>query len=38
LGASGLTFNEDAVIQVFSPHAAGKSVMFLMALGKRAKN
>lgn len=38
LGASGLTFYEDAVIQVFSPHAAGKSVMFLMALGKRAKN
>ena len=37
LGASGLTFYEDAVTQVFSPHAAGKSVMFLMALGKRAK-
>ena len=37
LGASGRTFYEDAVTQLFSPHAAGKSVMFLMALGRRAK-
>jgi len=33
LGATGLTFFDDDVIRFFSPHAAGKSVMFLMALG-----
>jgi len=33
LGASGLTFFDDDVIRFFSPHAAGKSVMFLMAVG-----
>ncbi|MGE3538044.1 MAG: SagB family peptide dehydrogenase [Candidatus Tectimicrobiota bacterium] len=33
LGASGLTFFDDEVIEFFSPHAAGKSVMFLLALG-----
>jgi len=33
LGASGLTFFDDEVIEFFSPHAAGKSVMFLTALG-----
>ena len=32
-GASGLTFYDDEVIDFFSPHAAGKSVMFLIALG-----
>ncbi len=32
-GASGLTFFDDEVTQFFSPHAAGKSVMFLVALG-----
>jgi SagB-type dehydrogenase family enzyme len=37
LGASGLTFFDDDVVDFFSPHAAGKSVMFLMALGKSAK-
>ncbi|MDP2604441.1 MAG: hypothetical protein Q8S00_17920 [Deltaproteobacteria bacterium] len=37
LGASGLTFFDDDVIEFFSPHAAGKSVMFLIALGKSAK-
>ena len=37
LGASGLTFFDDDVTEFFSPHAAGKSVMFLMALGKSAK-
>jgi SagB-type dehydrogenase family enzyme len=34
LGASGLTFFDDDVTEFFSPHAAGKSVMFLIALGK----
>jgi SagB-type dehydrogenase family enzyme len=37
LGASGLTFFDDDVTRFFSPHAAGKSVMFLVALGKSAK-
>jgi SagB-type dehydrogenase family enzyme len=32
-GATGLTFFDDEVIEFFSPHAAGKSVMFLVALG-----
>ncbi|TFH46235.1 MAG: hypothetical protein E4H01_10315 [Lysobacterales bacterium] len=32
-GASGLTFFDDEVTDFFSPHAAGKSVMFLIALG-----
>ena len=32
-GASGLTFFDDDVTNFFSPHAAGKSVMFLIALG-----
>jgi SagB-type dehydrogenase family enzyme len=38
LGASGLTFFDDDVTEFFSPHAAGKSVMFLMAVGKGQKN
>ncbi len=33
LGASGLTFFDDDVTAFFSPHAAGKSVMFLVAVG-----
>lgn len=37
LGASGLTFFDDDATEFFSPHAAGKSVMFLIALGKSAK-
>jgi SagB-type dehydrogenase family enzyme len=37
LGASGLTFFDDAVTDFFSPHARGKSVMFLIALGKKRK-
>jgi SagB-type dehydrogenase family enzyme len=32
-GATGLTFFDDDVIDFFSPHAAEKSVMFLLALG-----
>jgi hypothetical protein len=37
LGATGLTFYDDEVTAFFSPHAAGKSVMFLMALGQPAR-
>ena len=37
LGATGLTFFDEEVTQFFSPHAAGKSVMFLMALGRSAR-
>lgn len=37
LGASGLTFFDDDVTAFFSPHGAGKSVMFLIALGKSLK-
>jgi SagB-type dehydrogenase family enzyme len=36
LGATGLTFFDDDVTEFFSPHAAGKSVMFLVAAGARA--
>jgi SagB-type dehydrogenase family enzyme len=32
-GGSGLTFFDDEVTEFFSPHAAGKSVLFLVALG-----
>jgi SagB-type dehydrogenase family enzyme len=34
LGATGLTFFDDDVTNFFSPHAAGKSAIFLVALGK----
>lgn len=37
LGATGLTFYDDEVTGFFSPHAAGKSVMFLVALGRSAR-
>jgi len=37
LGATGLTFFDDDVTRFFSPHAEGKSVMFLIALGHRAR-
>ncbi len=33
LGASGLTFYDDEVTGFFSPHAAGKSAMFVAPLG-----
>ena len=33
LGATGLTFYDDQVTAFFSPHAEGKSVMFLIAIG-----
>ena len=34
LGASGLTFFDDEVIEFFSPHAKDKSAIFLLAIGK----
>jgi SagB-type dehydrogenase family enzyme len=37
LGATGLTFFDDDVVRFFSPHAAGKSVMFLDAVGHPAR-
>ncbi len=37
LGATGLTFYDDDVTSFFSPHAKGKSAIFLMALGKSVK-
>jgi SagB-type dehydrogenase family enzyme len=33
-GATGLTFLDDEVTEFFSPHARGKSVLFLTALGR----
>jgi SagB-type dehydrogenase family enzyme len=36
-GATGLTFFDDDVTAFFSPHAADKSVMFLIALGYTAR-
>ncbi len=36
-GATGLTFLDDEVTEFFSPHAEGKSVMFLTALGRSAR-
>ena len=35
-GASGLTFYDDAVTEFFSPHAEGKSTMFVLPLGRKA--
>jgi SagB-type dehydrogenase family enzyme len=37
LGASGLTFYDDDVTEFFSPHAQGKSTIFLVAVGVPAK-
>jgi SagB-type dehydrogenase family enzyme len=37
LGATGLTFFDDDVTSFFSPDAAGKSVMFLTAVGRPAR-
>jgi SagB-type dehydrogenase family enzyme len=37
LGATGLTFFDDDVTRFFSPHAASKSAIFLVALGHSAK-
>jgi hypothetical protein len=33
-----MTFYDDDVTEFFSPHAAGKSLMFLVALGKTHSN
>ncbi|MDE1770823.1 MAG: SagB/ThcOx family dehydrogenase, partial [Thaumarchaeota archaeon] len=38
LGASGLTFYDDAVTSFFSPHAVNKETMFLIAIGKKEKD
>jgi SagB-type dehydrogenase family enzyme len=38
LGATGLTFFDDDVTRFFSPHAEGKSAVFLVALGHSAKH
>jgi SagB-type dehydrogenase family enzyme len=38
LGATGLTFYDDDVIRFFSPHAEGKSTIFLVAVGNSAKH
>ncbi len=37
LGATGLTFFDDDVVDFFSPHATGKSAIFLVAVGKGRK-
>jgi SagB-type dehydrogenase family enzyme len=37
LGATGLTLYDDDVTDFFSPHARGKSAMFLIALGHPAR-
>ena len=37
LGATGLTFLDDDVINFFSPHAKDKSAIFLLAIGKPLK-
>jgi len=37
LGATGLTFYDDDVTRFFSPHGAGKSAIFLVAVGHSAK-
>ena len=36
-GATGLTFLDDEVTEFFSPHAEGKSVLFLTALGRSVR-
>ena len=38
LGATGLTFYDDDVIEFFSPHAENKSAIFLVAVGNSAKS
>lgn len=37
IGATGLTFHDDDVTNFFSPHAVGKSAIFLVAVGIPAK-
>jgi SagB-type dehydrogenase family enzyme len=38
LGATGLTFFDDDVTRFFAPHAAERSVMFHMAVGRRGRS
>ena len=38
IGATGLTFFDDDVVRFFSPHAEGKSAIFLVAVGHSAKH
>lgn len=38
LGASGLTFFDDEATDFFAPHAAGKSAIFVVALGHTASD
>jgi SagB-type dehydrogenase family enzyme len=38
LGATGLTFYDDDVTRFFSPHAEGKSAIFLVAVGNSVKH
>lgn len=38
LGATGLTFFDDDVVRFLSPHAEGKSTIFLVAVGHSAKH
>jgi SagB-type dehydrogenase family enzyme len=37
-GASGLTFYDGAVVDFFSPHAAGKDALFVTALGRSVRS
>ncbi len=37
LGATGLTFFDDDVVNFFSPHAKGRSAIFLLAIGQPLK-
>lgn len=37
LGATGLTFYDDDVVEFFMPHSASKSAIFLVAIGKSAR-
>ncbi|MFQ6012903.1 MAG: SagB/ThcOx family dehydrogenase [Thermoplasmata archaeon] len=37
LGATGLTFYDDEIVDFFSPHAAGKDAIFMVALGRAVK-
>jgi hypothetical protein len=38
MGATGLTFYDDEVTAFFSPHASGKSAIFLVAIGRRLRS
>lgn len=37
LGATGLTFYDDEVVDFFSPHAEGKDAIFVVALGRAGR-